>query len=305
MQESHHIRPDEGAEEAVTLEGLSPWTIPLAPTGNQGSGFHTRNDPAQPFQRTNYIERRGAVEVRCSCVEVVHGFLDPDDDAFCTLLVLEFRFDARKQARRILSVDIELRFDGLSNPNHPEVYAIAPCGNFSVAPTMQSESFTRSANIGLSAGPTSVATLSAGINYDRNLTRDVTYATKVTGATALRGRNFGQPNSASWTLLENPATKTGVPVAMKTAILLKRQDEEQFQCIAMIKARADWRSSLESVFGSTPPDDPVLFDPAMKPTSDTYDVLNLGRVDLEALSSITFNTLVSGTVETMLGAART
>ncbi|KAJ8123022.1 hypothetical protein O1611_g9694 [Lasiodiplodia mahajangana] len=97
----------------------------------------------------------------------------------------------------------------------------------------------------------------------------------------------------------------GVPVAMKAAILLKREDEEQFQCIATVKARADWRSSLESVFGSTPPDDPVLFDPAMKPTSDAYDVLNLGRVDVEALSSITFNTLVSGTVEAMLGAART
>ncbi|KAI1124133.1 hypothetical protein F5Y10DRAFT_280401 [Nemania abortiva] len=274
--------------------GLPIWTIPLAPTGDHGSGFHTQNDPAQPFQRTNYIERTGAVEVRCSCVEVVHGFLDADGDAFCTLLVLEFRFDARKQARRICSIDIELRFDGLSSPNHPEVYAIAPCGNLSVAPTTQSESSTLSANIGLSPGTLSVAALNAGINYDRNVTRDMTYATKVTGATALRGRNFGPPNSASWTLLENPATKTGVPVAMKAAVLLKRQDEEQFQCIAMIKAHADWRSSLESVFGSTPPDDPVLFDPAMKPTSEAYDLLNLGRVDLGALSSITLNSVVPG-----------
>ncbi len=64
----------------------------------------TQNDPARPWQRTNYIERKGADEIRCSCVAVVHGLLAPDSN-ICTLLVLEFRFDPRKRARRISSVD--------------------------------------------------------------------------------------------------------------------------------------------------------------------------------------------------------
>ncbi|KAI1747318.1 hypothetical protein F4782DRAFT_543611 [Xylaria castorea] len=302
MQDDRFVQSGEGDEE---VKGLPLWIIPLAPTGDHGSGFHTRNDPARPFQRTNYIERTGAVEVRCSCVDVIHGLLKPDSNVFCTLLVLEFRFDSRKQARRISSIDIELRFSSLNGPSHPEVNAIAPCGNFNVAPTTQSESFGFSANLGLSPVPAPAPTLSASINYDQNITRDMTYAATVVGATALRGRNFGGPNSASWALLENPETKTGVPVALKAAILLNREDEEIFQCVIAIKARADWRSSLESVFGSTPLDDPVLFDPTMQPTNAAYDVVNLGCVDLGSLSSIISSNVIPGTVEMALGVAKT
>lgn len=292
---------EEEEEEESPLEGPPIWTVHLGLTGDQGSGFHTRNDPAQPHQRTNYIERKGAVDVRCSCVDVMHGLLDSDSDTLCTLLVLEFRFDPRKQARRISSVDVELRFDGA---NCPEVSAIAPCGNFSVAPTRQSESTKFWTNAGFSATPAPAPTLNASVGYDRSITRDLTYAATVTGATALRGRNYGRANCASWTLLENPATKTGVPVAMKTAILLKRSDEEPFQCEVAIKARADWRSNLEALFGRTPADDPVLFDPTMDATSAEYDAKRLGGVDLENLASITFQHVVKGNGEIKMSAAR-
>ncbi|KAI0549770.1 hypothetical protein F4679DRAFT_250924 [Xylaria curta] len=305
MQDNRFVQPGKIDAKVVVPEELPIWIIPLTPTGDCGSGFHTQNDPERPFQRTNYIERTGAVEVRCSCVDVIHGLLKLDSNVLCTLLVLEFRFDSRKRARRISSVDIELRFSSLNGHNHPEINAIAPCGNFDVDPTTQSESFSFSTNFELSPVPPPASTLSASINYDRNITRDMVYAAKVIGSTALRGRNFGGPNSASWALLENPETKAGVPVALKVAILLNREDEELFQCVIAIKARADWRSSLESVFGSTPPDDPVLFDPAMQPTNAAYDTNNLGCVDLEALSSIISSNVMSATVETKLGAART
>jgi len=303
MQDDHFVESVDGDGEVVASEGLPLVTIPLTPTGDHGGEFHTQNDPSKPFQRTNYIERKGAVEVRCSCVDVVHGLLEPDSTVFCTLLVLEFRFDSRKRARRISSVDIELRFNGLDGPNDPEIKAIAPCGNFNVAPTTQSESLGFSANAGLSLTPVPLPTLSTSVNYDRRVTRDMTYAAKVIKVKALRGRNFGGPNSASWILMENPATNMGVPVAMRAAILLNRDDEERFQCVVTVKARADWRSSLESIFGSTPPDDPVLFDPAMQPTNAAFDVMNLGCVDLEALSGIVSNNVISGKVERVLGAA--
>jgi hypothetical protein len=50
---------------------------------------------------------------------------------------------------------------------------------------------------------------------------------------------------------------------MKAAILLKRRDEGLFQCAVTLKAKADWRTSLEWLVGATAPDDPVLFDPTM------------------------------------------
>jgi hypothetical protein len=294
MQGDSELQHD-GEEDAPPLGGFQPFSINLAPIGDDGSRFHTQNDPAQPLQRTNYIERKGAVEIRCSCVAIVHGLLAPDSNTFCTLLVLEFRFDPRKRARRISSVDMELRFSGLVSANsHPEVSAIAPCGHFDVAPTTQSESSGVSANLQLGGGAAPGPTVGTGVTWDRSITRDMTYAATVTGATALRGRNFGGPNCASWTLLENPATKTGVPVAVKAAVLLRREHEEQFQCVVTVKAHADWRSSLESVLGSTPPDDPVLFDPTIEATNAAYDEMNLGQVNLEPLSRITFSNVVSG-----------
>ncbi|KAK4205445.1 hypothetical protein QBC40DRAFT_189771 [Triangularia verruculosa] len=273
------------------------WDISLAPTGDSGSGFHTKNDPNHPLQRQNYVERKGAVDVRCSCVDVVHGFLAPDNDLFGTLIVLDFRFDSRKRARRIASVDVELRFSSIdpTGPDQPEVSRIVPDGNFTVAPTTQSEANTLSGNFGISAAATPVPNLRAGLSFDKTITREMTHAAAVIGAKSLRGRNFGQPNTASWTLLENPATKTGVPIAMRAAILLARHDEEMFQCVITIKARADWRTSLESVFGSTPPDDPVLFDPSIESKNPAYDEMNLAQAfdDLSSLPNITFRNILS------------
>ena len=107
--------------------GLPSFDLSLHLTGDAGSSLRTQNDPSAPFQRTNVIERRGAVDVRCSCLDIVHGLFSAKGEAFATLIVLQFRFDPRKRARRFQSVDISLEFDG-SRPGQggPEVYAIAP-----------------------------------------------------------------------------------------------------------------------------------------------------------------------------------
>ena len=293
-----YVEEEENALEetsAPAVDGTQPLSISLAPTGGEGSGFHTQNDPKNPYQRSNYVERQGPVEIRCTCTDVVHGLLAADSDVFCTLLVLEFRFDPRKRARRISSVAIEMQFSSLEpNAGEPVVSAVAPSGHFDVAPSKQREKSGTSVDLKIGGGVAAGPSASAGVKWDNEVERHMTYATTVSGATALRRRNWGESNCASWSLLENSATKTGVPVAMKAAILLKRPDEEKFQCFVTINARADWRSSLESVFGSTPPDDPVLFDPTMDPTTTAYDEMNLGQVDLDSIASITFSRVVTG-----------
>jgi hypothetical protein len=289
------------SDDEMELDGELPaFGIKLAPTGDMGSAFHTQNDPKSPFQRENVIERKGAVDIRCSCVDIIHGLFAPDSDVFCTLLVLQFRFDPRKRARRIAQVDVELRFAG-SAPGivDPEVYAISPNGRFSFSQTTQTETTTIEGDVHIGGGMAGVNTAGA-LKYERGVMREMTYATTVTGSIDLRGRNYGKKNCASWTLMENPETKTGVPAAMKTAILLKRKDEGNFQCVVSIKAKADWRTSMEWLVGTTKPDDPVLFDPTLDPTGDKYNdmELKLGELDLESISDITFVNIVEGVVKT-------
>ncbi|KAJ4180390.1 hypothetical protein NW767_014395 [Fusarium falciforme] len=288
---------DSDCEEQVSF-GIS-----LAPKGEEGSGLHTQNDPSKPYQRENIIERKSAVDIRCSSVDIIHGLFTSEgneQDVFCTLLVLQFRFDRRKRARRISHVDIELRFAGSeSGVADPEVFAIAPSGHLRFAHTTQTETTTTGGEVNLGAGGAGIEVGSA-LKFEREVTREMGYATSVTGSIDLRGRNYGKANCASWTLMENPETKTGVPISMKTAILLKRKDEGRFQCVVTVKAKADWRTSLEWLVGATRPDDPVLFDPTLDPTSDRYrDMeLKLGELDLDAICDITSANIVEGVVKT-------
>jgi hypothetical protein len=103
-------------------------------------------------------------------------------------------------------------------------------------------------------------------------------------------------------LLENKTTKTGVPAAMRTAVLLKRKDESLFQCVVSIDARVDFKSTVERVFGGKgrePKDDPVLFDPELDPTNNLreYDVKELGAFDLERVCDVTFATALDGAMK--------
>jgi hypothetical protein len=285
---------DVDAEEEISF-GIS-----LAPKGEEGNEFRTQNDPLDPYQRENIIERKGAVDIRCSSVDVVHGLFDPEGDALCTLIVLEFRFDPRKRARRIAHVDIELRFSASEHGvADPHVYAIAPNGNMKFAQTTQTETTTTRGDLTLSAGAAGVE-LGSGLKYEREVAREMSYAASVTGSIDLRGRNYGKPNCASWTLLENPETKTGVPVSMRTAILLKRRDEGRFQCVVTVNAKADWRTSMEWLVGTTKRDDPVLLDPTLGPTSDRYKdmEMKLGELDLNAICDITSANIIENSVKT-------
>lgn len=290
--------------EGPFITDLPSFDIDLSPTGDAESSFRTQNDPAAPLQRSNYIERKGAVDIRCSCLDVIHGLFSAEKEEFATLIVLQFRFDARKRARRFESVEISLEFGGMKpGEGGPEVFAIAPVGRMSLVPTTQHEEVKRNASLQLGgAAPVGGITATGTVGWERSVSRETSDQTTVTGSIDLKGRNWGKSNCASWTLLENKSTKTGVPTSMHTAVLLKRKDENPFQCVVKIDASVDFRSKLERVFGGKgrePKDDPVLFDPELEPTNNLqkYDIEELGAFDLESVCDVTFATILGGVMK--------
>lgn len=83
-------------------------------------------------------------------------------------------------------------------------------------------------------------------------------------------------------------TKAGVPVGMNAAILLKRQDHEEFQSIITTRAQECWGfPPMSIIYRSDPTPDAIIFNPATEPTTSALDVLNLGQVELETLWGIT------------------
>lgn len=296
--------PSDNPTEDLSNTDLPTFNIGLSLTGDAGSSFRTQNDPSAPFQRSNYIERKGAVDVRCSCLDVVHGLFSAKSGVFATLIVLHFRFDVRKRARRFESVHISLEFrDMKAGELGPEVYAITPDETMIMVPTTQHEEIERNVSLQLGgAAPVGGATATGTVGWRKSVSRERSDCTVVTGSIDLVGRNYGSKNAASWTMQENKTAKTGVPTSMQTAVLLKRKNERPFQCVVKIDASVDLKSSLERVIGGkgrAPKDDPVLFDPVLAPTNNlqTYDIGELGTLNLESLLDLTFGTVLDGVVK--------
>lgn len=285
---------DEIFEQEMVID------IPLNLTGDGGSTYRTKNDPQNPWQRTNVTERKGAVDLRCTCLDIIHGDFEPDNDDAATLIVLEFNFDARKVARRIKFVKTTFQFSSF-NPRdpEPEVFKISPVGNLVLVPTKQMEERRATTGGNLAAAPFPGVEAGLNISLEKNVSLETTDATRVVGSIDLRGRDYGKKNSVSWSLMENDTTKTGVPTLLRSAILLKRQHDEKFQCTCKIDAEMDFMSSIQQVVGSRPRDDPIFFDPTLDPTNNlqTYDTSALGSIDLSEISVLTFMTVQEGAVK--------
>jgi hypothetical protein len=273
-------------EDLDLPEGVPAIEIGLAEQGDEGSSFRTRNDPEDPAQRRNITERKGDIDIRCVGAEVIHGFLK-DGAGPATLVVYDFTFDVRKQARRIETADTAFVY-GSKDGKEPEVYKIAPHGRMTLAPTKQSETITKGGEA-KAGGNAMGAELGGSWKWEKAVSRETSDATTVHGSIDLKGRTHGKSNGASWTLIQNQTLRNGIPAHFRAAVLLKRFDDEEFQSTFEIKSDVDTVSKLKRLFGKTPPDDPILYDPSLPPTSDKFDVNNLDAVNLQSLSVVSFD----------------
>ncbi len=278
---------DEDLEDASVSIGLEA-------TGAPGSGYHMSNDPNQPLQRRVAIERRGIIEVRCRSCEIVHGILSPEADEYASLLVYQVDLDSTKRSRRIQSAEIKFEFRS-STPSGqaPRVHSLGPDGRFSVLPTTQDETVTRSAEVSVDASGLSVVTTGTSAKWEKIVSRTTHDEARVTGSTI--SDDFGREIGARWVLHENESIKSGVPSLLRCAMLLARAEDGPFQCNVTITMKADWKSELGMRFVGQTVDDPVLFDPKLKPTNrlrkEGYDTDNLESVDLSDFVDIHFQTV--------------
>lgn len=276
----------------------------LGTTEDTDNAFRTQNKSPTDWERNNVVQRKGPVNVNCSLLDVVHGKLgdDPninsdDDGALATLLVFHFRFVPQKHSRRIIRAYIHVEFSGVdAQSSPPTVWAIAPYDTWTVVPTTDHEEdkHAMEGTIGSpAAGP-----LHFGLTtkFEKSRTRDVSDATTVSGSIEFSDDvNNGECNCAAWTLLENQTRKTGVPSSIRTGILLKRENNAIFHGMVKIICVADWKTQFESMFATFPVDDPVLFNPELKPARPQkkrkYNPESLLRTDVTSVADVTMQTI--------------
>jgi hypothetical protein len=284
-------------EDDSDLDDTS-FSIGLNKTGQKG-GYHTHNHPKAPFQRQTITERRSAIDIRCKSREVIHGYFGPESDNFATLLVYDFHFDAAKRARRVAWANVTFKFSSsVPGAPAPEVHAIAPLGRYTLLSTTQEESYTRGGEVKADAGQMGV-NIGATSKWEKTVSRTTTDDTRLVGATVCD--EYGKEVGVNWLLHENNSTKTGVPSFLRTAILLKRADNNMFQCAVTIDVEADWKTELTRFFGSKEKDDPILFDPDLPPTNKLrksgYNTENLGSINVEDFFDVTFQTTFGNAIK--------
>lgn len=253
--------------------------------------FRTQNASLEDWERRNVIERtRGNIHTRVELIDVAHGTLEDGDNS--TLMVFRFRFDPQKNSRRVIRARVNIEFFSASKRGSaPVVEAIAPDERYTVVPTTDQESTTSGGELNL--GASGVPFLQAGgtAKLEKTVSRDISDATTITGSINLgTGKNSGESTAAAWTLLENKRRETGVPDAVKVAVLLRRGDNKPFNAKVTLEADVDFKSGLEQKFMKMPLDDPVLFNPKMtgrKPKkARSYGVENMSEDILYSLCEV-------------------
>jgi hypothetical protein len=254
--------------------------------------FRTENASVNDWERRNVIERtQGNIHARVDLMEVIHGIYDGDGDK-ATLLVFRFRFDPQKNSRRVIRARISIEFfSGTKNGAAPIVDAIAPEERWTIVPTVDNDSTTRGADLNLGISGVPFLETSGTFKFEKTVTRDISDATTITGSINLgTGKNSGESTVAAWNLQENKRRQTGVPDSVKSAILLRREDNEPFTAKVILEADVDFISGLEKKFIKLPLDDPVLFNPKMTgkmpKKGRSYNVQDLHDVDLYSLCDV-------------------
>ncbi|KAJ4005487.1 hypothetical protein NW752_002319 [Fusarium irregulare] len=267
----------------------------------EASNLHTENDPNDPFERMNVIERHGRVGISCEHKHIVHGFYDDKDRQPCSLVVFDFSFTPNGPAVRIKEAYVVVKFSAMKKGDpEPVVQAAYPKGMFGVVPTTHRETSARSAGINVGGG--SPFQVGAELKVENSIECETISHSTVKGSIDKRGRNWGDKNSVSWSLWENPKTKTGIVTSMQAPVLLRRRDMSQFKATMTIKIVADTMSQLGSVFKTDPKDDDVWYDPERKGPMNEFDVKNLGKLDLKSIAGVTFlNVFQNGIKEESLG----
>ncbi|ENH71718.1 hypothetical protein FOC1_g10003962 [Fusarium oxysporum f. sp. cubense race 1] len=250
----------------------------------------TENASMSDWERRNIIERtNGSIHTRAELLSVSHGSYSEGEDK-ATLMVFRFRFDPQKSSRRVIRAKVEIEFFA-TDDSYLKVDAVAPEERWTVVPTTDTETTTRSGQLNLGASGVPFLEAGASASLERSYSRDVNGATTVTGSINLgTGKNSGHSTVAVWNLQENERRKTGVPDSVTTAILVRRSGDECFNAEVTLQADADWVTGWERRFSKIPLDDPILFNPretgGPSKKGRSYGAKDLASVDLNQLCKV-------------------
>ncbi|PTB62673.1 hypothetical protein BBK36DRAFT_1144673 [Trichoderma citrinoviride] len=236
---------------------------------------------------------------------VVHGFADDEPH---TLIIFEWDIVSGVQDLRFKSVVIEVSFiaagprgeaeddakklrleGGNSSWWDPEIVKAVPSGTASYKHSTRRIGGKETYELGFSVGFQPYFSLGPKYALERDTSTDIADAIRVTGQSFVTGSSRNRPNSVRWIMLENASQRSGVPAYLRTAVLLKRQPDDNGLFLGNVKVEThvSWWEDLKEkkwkLTGQIKPDEPIVFDPNVSQPSAFDSKRNrLDDVDLDA-----------------------
>ncbi|KAL6818246.1 hypothetical protein GGI42DRAFT_3135 [Trichoderma sp. SZMC 28013] len=234
---------------------------------------------------------------------LIHGFANDEPHS---LVVFEWGICCGRPGLRYKSVMIEVSFHangprgdaeyeaqelrqrgGNLNFWDPEIVTAVPSGTTYYNPTQHKIGGKNTLELGFSAGFAPHFTVGPKYVMERDTTANATASVKVIGQPFVTGFGRSRSNAIRWTVLENESQRSGVPSFMRTAVLLKRQPDDNGLFLGNVKVETHvswWEDMMEKkrkMTGDIRPDDPIVFDPKISPPSpfddkrDELDVVDI------------------------------
>jgi hypothetical protein len=260
-----------------------------------------------PEEEHTLITGRGGPQVQVDLMKVYHGYLQPNGKQ-ASIIVADFKFIASNPSQHIVSAVVSFSFADLtSSDGRPIVQRIAPKVHSIETPQQQITTSIMGSTI--FANPKTDITFR---QIDLRGSMDTVQTRTASGQATLVGRiRVGRSHckdTAKWDLTEDSTQRKGVPTCLRTAILLRRGNDDPFLATVEIQtsvrnASASSLSSLTRSFGRNNENKPMIFNPI--PSRNNYpdgiDLGNLENLDLGALvdmtnTSTSFSSAVGGGV---------
>ncbi|KAL4890046.1 hypothetical protein BDV59DRAFT_195334 [Aspergillus ambiguus] len=299
MDEDQLWLSEEDSEDD-RLDDPTLFTMALTYQGPPGE-FRTRNRPGERQRPHVSVYQAGprkkpAFTVSCNAKAMIHGKLRADSSKMATLLVYEFRFRSYKGAR-LKEADISFEFEPRPRgTGRISVAKVRPDGVHKMEKIEQAEG--KDIQAGVSVGVMQTAGLEVGVGH--SVEKVAKYHTVITGDRPQD--EWGDFYKARWSLTENKAQADGIPSELTTCVLLERDDDQDFVCVPIISVKANFLTTVATLFSARDPDDPVYFSVDEPP----FDLLegrvkidrdSLGATDLDQLWDCTMYNDYQGWIE--------
>ena len=259
-------KDESDSEDDQTWDPEDPtfFHLGLAPKGDPSEYRVRRGGDQRPRAALSTVDSsskfRPAFNVSAAAKLIVHGTIDRERRQRATLLVHEFTFLAHSSGR-FTEASIQLKFKSVSGrPDGPLVKGMAPSGVHEMSAVSRRGHGRPSATLRGGGG-----------------------GARVEGAQPFD--EWGHSVEAKWKLKEE--SQSGIPKHVRTCVLLRRDSDQCFALVPIIKATPDLKTpkelSTRNLDGK-----PMVYDPEYEPFDELeensgIDRWNLGSLNLDTI----------------------